>query len=81
MEPVVGVLALQGAFAAHERALADTGVRSRQVRTVADLDTVDALVLPGGESTSMSLLLSIRPRLSRNHCTSAPAMAIEPSSA
>ena len=58
MDPVVGVLALQGAFAAHERALADTGVRSRQVRTVADLDTVDALVLPGGESTSMSLLLS-----------------------
>ena len=58
MESVVGVLALQGAFAAHERALADTGVRSRQVRTVADLDGVGALVLPGGESTSMSLLLS-----------------------
>lgn len=57
MEPVVGVLALQGAFAAHERALADAGVTTRQVRTTLDLDRVDALVLPGGESTTMSKLL------------------------
>jgi len=55
--PVVGVLALQGAFAAHERALAEVGVATRQVRTPADLAQVSALVMPGGESTTMSRLL------------------------
>jgi len=57
VQRTVGVLALQGAFAAHQLALADTGVATRQVRTRADLDAVDALVLPGGESTTMSKLL------------------------
>jgi pyridoxal 5'-phosphate synthase pdxT subunit len=55
--PVVGVLALQGAFAAHELALADAGAATRQVRTPADLAGVVALVMPGGESTTMSRLL------------------------
>lgn len=54
----VGVLALQGAFAAHQTALAGTGVPSRQVRVPADLDGLDALVMPGGESTTMSRLLT-----------------------
>jgi 5'-phosphate synthase pdxT subunit len=54
----VGVLALQGAFAAHEQALADAGARSRQVRTPSDLPGIDALVMPGGESTTMSRLLA-----------------------
>ena len=54
---MVGVLALQGAFAAHARALAELGARSREVRTPADLAGVDALVMPGGESTTMSMLL------------------------
>jgi 5'-phosphate synthase pdxT subunit len=54
---VVGVLALQGAFAAHELALHDLGVATRQVRTPADLAGVAALVMPGGESTTMSRLL------------------------
>lgn len=53
----VGVLALQGAFAAHERALRRCGVATRQVRVPADLDGLDALVLPGGESSTMSNLL------------------------
>ena len=53
-----GVLALQGAFAAHERILADLGAETRQVRTPADLAEVDALVMPGGESTTMSRLLT-----------------------
>jgi 5'-phosphate synthase pdxT subunit len=57
VEPVVGVLALQGAFAAHQRALAEVGVPTRQVRTPADLHDVAALVMPGGESTTMSRLL------------------------
>ncbi|MBI4934494.1 MAG: pyridoxal 5'-phosphate synthase glutaminase subunit PdxT [Actinobacteria bacterium] len=56
-QPVVGVLALQGAFAAHELALAEAGARPTQVRTPADLARVDALVMPGGESTTMSKLL------------------------
>lgn len=53
--PLVGVLALQGDFEAHERMLGAIGVRTRQVRVPADLDGLDALVLPGGESTVMSL--------------------------
>ena len=57
MDALVGVLALQGAFRAHELALAEAGVRTRQVRTPADLAGVDAMVLPGGESTTMSKLL------------------------
>ena len=55
MAPLVGVLALQGDFEAHGRVLAALGVRVRFVRVLADLDGVDALVLPGGESTTMTL--------------------------
>ena len=56
--PVVGVLALQGAFAVHEERLRECGVAARQVRTPDDLGGVDALVMPGGESTTMSKLLT-----------------------
>lgn len=49
----VGVLALQGDFEAHQAALARAGARAVQVRTAADLDALDGLVLPGGESTTM----------------------------
>jgi len=49
----VGVLALQGDFTAHRRALARLGAASVAVRKPADLAGVDALVLPGGESTAM----------------------------
>ncbi|MEO8264426.1 MAG: pyridoxal 5'-phosphate synthase glutaminase subunit PdxT [Ilumatobacteraceae bacterium] len=55
---LVGVLALQGAFVAHQRALEDAGASTRQVRRPADLAGVDGLVIPGGESTTMSKLLS-----------------------
>lgn len=55
--PTVGVLALQGAFAAHQQRLAELSVATRQVRLPADLDGCDALVMPGGESTTMSKLL------------------------
>ena len=57
MDGLVGVLALQGAFRAHEEALSALGIESRQVRTPAQLAEVDALVMPGGESTTMSKLL------------------------
>jgi len=49
----VGILALQGDFAAHRRALGRLGVTAVPVRTAAELGTVDGLVLPGGESTAM----------------------------
>jgi pyridoxal 5'-phosphate synthase pdxT subunit len=52
---LVGVLALQGGFAAHEKVLQGLGARSRQVRVPADLDGLDGLILPGGESTVMTL--------------------------
>jgi len=55
--PLIGVLALQGAFAAHEAALALCAAETRQVRVPADLDGLDGLVMPGGESTTMSRLL------------------------
>lgn len=55
---LVGVLALQGAFAAHERALQRAGAETRQVRIADDLAALDALVMPGGESTTMSRLLT-----------------------
>jgi 5'-phosphate synthase pdxT subunit len=55
MQPVVGVLALQGAFAAHARLLRELGAEVREVRVPADLDGLDGLVIPGGESTTMTL--------------------------
>jgi pyridoxal 5'-phosphate synthase pdxT subunit len=53
----VGVLALQGDVREHVRALDELGAPAVEVRTVDALATVDALILPGGESTTMSLLL------------------------
>ena len=53
--PLIGVLALQGDFAAHERMLDGLGAETRQVRVPADLEGLDGLVLPGGESTTMTL--------------------------
>lgn len=52
-----GVLALQGAFAKHVDALQSCGVEAIEVRTEEQLASVDALVIPGGESTTMSKLL------------------------
>ena len=53
--PVVGVLALQGGFAAHAAILRRLGAEVREVRVPSDLDGLDGLVLPGGESTTMTL--------------------------
>lgn len=55
--PIVGVLALQGDVREHQRALAGCGMRSVLVRRPGELAAVDALILPGGESTTMSRLL------------------------
>jgi 5'-phosphate synthase pdxT subunit len=54
-QPLIGVLALQGGFAAHEGMLRDLGAEVREVRVPADLEGLDGLVIPGGESTTMTL--------------------------
>jgi pyridoxal 5'-phosphate synthase pdxT subunit len=59
MERKIGVLALQGDFEAHRNALERAGAHAVEVRTAEDLDSVDALVIPGGESTTMLKLLNI----------------------
>ncbi len=53
----VGVLALQGGFAAHASALRDAGVEGREVRDARELRGMDGLVLPGGESTAQLRLI------------------------
>ena len=53
----VGVLALQGDFQAHERALRRAGAEAVEVRSAADLEGVEGLIIPGGESTTMMKLL------------------------
>ncbi len=55
--PLVGVLALQGAFAEHLAMLERVGARARPIRLPAELAQVDALVIPGGESTTIGKLL------------------------
>ncbi|WP_262283792.1 pyridoxal 5'-phosphate synthase glutaminase subunit PdxT [Micromonospora sp. MA102] len=57
--PVIGVLALQGDVREHLAALAGAGADARPVRRPAELDAVDGLVVPGGESTTMSKLVDI----------------------
>jgi 5'-phosphate synthase pdxT subunit len=51
----VGVLALQGDFEAHARVLRELGAEVREVRVPAELEGLDGLVMPGGESTTMTL--------------------------
>lgn len=53
----VGVLALQGDFEAHEKALRRAGAEPVEVRTAAQLGDIDALIIPGGESTTMLKLI------------------------
>ncbi|MFG2057887.1 pyridoxal 5'-phosphate synthase glutaminase subunit PdxT [Micromonospora sp. NPDC048930] len=58
-EPVIGVLALQGDVREHVAALAGAGADARPVRRPVELDAVDGLVIPGGESTTISKLADI----------------------
>jgi len=53
--PLIGALALQGDFAAHGQMLRGLGATVREVRVPADLDGLEGLVIPGGESTTMTL--------------------------
>lgn len=54
----VGVLALQGAFREHVAAVTRLGATAREVRQLKDIDGIDALIIPGGESTTMGKLLN-----------------------
>jgi 5'-phosphate synthase pdxT subunit len=56
-----GVLALQGDFDAHRRALDTAGARASEVRRVRELDGIDGLVIPGGESTALLTLMEDEP--------------------
>ena len=57
MPPRIGVLALQGDFEAHQKALERTGAVPVEVRQAVDLEALDGLILPGGESSAMLKLL------------------------
>jgi len=73
--PHVGVLALQGDFAAHGRALDELGVTWQLVKTPAELDQVQGLIIPGGESTTLLKLMApvaMRPALERFHAENRP---------
>jgi len=53
----IGILALQGAFIEHEVALHKCGACPRQVRTAQELDEIEGLIIPGGESTTIGKLM------------------------
>jgi 5'-phosphate synthase pdxT subunit len=57
MRPKIGVLALQGDFEAHRKALQRAGAEVTEIRNAEDLQALDGLVIPGGESTTMLKLL------------------------
>lgn len=57
---IIGVLALQGAYDAHAKALHNLGATSRLVRLPSDLEGLDGLIMPGGESTTMLRFLEQR---------------------
>ncbi|GAB3229175.1 pyridoxal 5'-phosphate synthase glutaminase subunit PdxT [Glycomyces halotolerans] len=58
-QPLIGVLALQGDVVDHMRAVEAAGGRAVPVRRASELDEVEGLVIPGGESTTMSRLLTV----------------------
>jgi 5'-phosphate synthase pdxT subunit len=53
----IGILALQGAFIEHQQAITQCGAQAMQIRTVAELEQVDGLIIPGGESLTMGKLM------------------------
>ena len=53
----IGVLELQGNYSLHHKIFSDLGISSKGIKTAKDLDDIDGLVIPGGETTTISLLL------------------------
>jgi pyridoxal 5'-phosphate synthase pdxT subunit len=74
---VVGVLALQGDFEAHAETLRQLGAEPREVRTPADMEDLDALVIPGGESTTIGKMIesaALEPALRAHHEAGRPIL-------
>lgn len=74
---VVGVLALQGDFEAHARTLRQLGAQPCEVRTAADMEGLDALVIPGGESTTIGKGIDsagLEPALRAHHQAGRPIL-------
>jgi 5'-phosphate synthase pdxT subunit len=73
----VGVLALQGDFEAHAKTLRQLGAEPSEVRTPADMEELDALVIPGGESTTIGKLIDsagLEPALRAHHQAGRPIL-------
>jgi len=73
----VGVLASQGDFAAHVGMLGELGARAEEVRTPDDLDGLDALVIPGGESTTITKAIArdeLEPAIRAHHAAGRPIL-------
>ncbi len=73
----VGVLALQGDFEAHAKTLRALGAEPREVRTAADMEGLDALVIPGGESTTIGKMIDsagLEPALRDHHQAGRPIL-------
>ncbi|HEV7771129.1 MAG TPA: pyridoxal 5'-phosphate synthase glutaminase subunit PdxT, partial [Solirubrobacterales bacterium] len=73
----VGVLALQGDFEAHAKTLRQLGAEPREVRTPEDMEELDALVIPGGESTTIGKLIDsagLEPALRVHHAARRPIL-------
>ncbi len=71
----VGLLALQGDFAAHEKVLDELGVESKLVKKPADLADMQGIIIPGGESTTLLKLMApvaMRPALEQFHAQGRP---------
>lgn len=60
VRPRIGVLAIQGDYAAHAEALSESGAEPVEIRNPEELDNIDGLILPGGESTTMLKFLERR---------------------
>lgn len=74
---VVGVLALQGGFEAHAKTLRQLGAEPREVRTAEEMEGLDALVIPGGESTTIGKMIDsagLLPALRGHHEAGRPIM-------
>ena len=65
----IGVLAVQGDFAEHCHVLRSVGVTATEVRLPKHLEGLDGLIIPGGESTTLSRLMSLYDPVSYTHLT------------
>ena len=56
---VIGVLSVQGDFAEHVAVLREIGIQAREVRLPAELNDIDGLIIPGGESTTIARMMDL----------------------